>query len=410
MRAGLLGRKLGHSFSPRIHSFFGDYSYDLFEVEPENLAAFLTGGSFDALNVTIPYKKDVIPFCACLSDAARAISSVNTIVRRPDGSLFGDNTDAAGFAAMLETLGVKPAGKKALVLGSGGASLTVQHVLKEAGARVVVISRSGEDNYQNIEKHADAQILVNTTPVGMYPNCPEAPLDIARLPGLAAVLDVVYNPARTQLMLDAMDRGIPCLGGLTMLVEQARAAAERFTGAAVDPAAAKKVQMLLSGETQNIILIGMPGSGKSTIGRILAEKTGRKFMDSDACIVEKIGMSIPEFFAKEGEAAFRSIESQVLAELGMQSGLVIATGGGCVTRPENLNPLRQNGRLFFIRRDLSLLPVKGRPLSQAHPLEEMYRVRLPLYRTFADAEIENMAAPEACAEKILEVYHEISDR
>ena len=410
MRAGLLGRKLGHSFSPRIHSFFGSYSYDLFEVEPEDLESFLTGSSFDALNVTIPYKKAVIPFCAELSEAARAIGSVNTIVRRSDGSLFGDNTDAAGFAAMLQKLAVSPAGKKALVLGSGGASLTVQHVLKSAGAEVIVISRSGENNYTNIELHCDAAILVNTTPVGMYPACGESPLDLARLPRLEAVLDLIYNPARTQILLQAMDRGIPCLGGMTMLVEQARAAAERFTGEDVNPSAGEKVLSLLNREKQNLILIGMPGCGKSTIGRILAKKTGRRFLDADKCIEERIGMSIPEFFAREGEDAFRRIETEVLRDLGKESGLVIATGGGCVTRAENRDSLHQNGRIFFLRRDLSLLPTKGRPISQANPLEELYRVRLPLYLSFADAEIENMAAPERCADRILEVYDEISDR
>jgi len=409
MRAGLLGRKLGHSFSPRIHSFFGDYSYDLFEVEPEKLDEFMHGDDFDAMNVTIPYKKSVIPHCAELGEAARAIGSVNTIVRRPDGSLFGDNTDAAGFSAMLERLGTDPAGKKALVLGSGGASLTVQHVLKEAGAQVVVISRSGENNYENLDRHADAAILVNTTPVGMYPHCGEAALDIACLPKLEAVFDLIYNPARTRLMLDAMDRHIPCLGGLTMLVEQARAASEIFTGGKVDPRASAKVLALLEKEKQNIVLIGMPGCGKSTIGRMIAAKSGRKLVDADQEIVKKTGMDIPAFFAANGEAAFRKVETEVLEELGMQSGLVIATGGGCVTRPENLNPLRQNGMIFFIRRDLKLLPTHGRPLSQANPLEEMYRVRLPLYEAFADAEIENMGAPDECADKILEVFNETAD-
>ena len=235
-------------------------------------------------------------------------------------------------------------------------------------------------------------------------------MDLDRLPRLEAVLDLIYNPARTQILLQAMDRGIPCLGGMTMLVEQARAAAERFTGEDVNPSAGEKVLSLLNREKQNLILIGMPGCGKSTIGRILAKKTGRRFLDADKCIEERIGMSIPEFFAREGEDAFRRIETEVLRDLGKESGLVIATGGGCVTRAENRDSLHQNGRIFFLRRDLSLLPTKGRPISQANPLEELYRVRLPLYLSFADAEIENMAAPERCADRILEVYDEISDR
>lgn len=408
MRAGLLGRKLGHSFSPRIHSFFGDYSYNLFEVEPEQLDAFMRGNSYDAMNVTIPYKKDVIPHCTELSPAAKAIGSVNTIVRRADGSLFGDNTDAAGFMSMLDRLNVRCSGKKALVLGSGGASLTVQYVLREKGAQVVVISRSGEDNYENIERHADASILVNTTPVGMYPHCGEAAVDLARLPKLEAVLDLIYNPARTKLLLDAQERNIPCIGGLTMLVEQARAASERFTGSSIPTEKSDEVLNILQSETQNIVLIGMPGCGKSSIGRILSKKTGRRLADADAAIVEKIGISIPEYFASHTEAEFRAVETEVLSELGKQSGLIIATGGGCVTQARNLPLLSQNGKLFFLKRDLNLLPKAGRPLSQANSLEQMYEVRLPLYRAFADAEIGNMGAPEACADKILEVYHEIS--
>ena len=408
MRAGLLGRKLGHSFSPRIHSFFGDYSYDLFEVEPEQLDAFMQGDAFDAMNVTIPYKKAVIPHCAELSPAAKAIGSVNTIVRRKDGTLFGDNTDAAGFMSMLERLQVDCTGKKALVLGSGGASLTVQHVLREKGAEVIVISRSGENNYENLDRHADAAILVNTTPVGMYPNCGESALDLHRLPHLEAVLDLIYNPARTKLLLDARERSIPCLGGLTMLVEQARAASERFTGSQVSMEKSNEVLQLLQTETQNIVLIGMPGCGKSSVGRALSEMTGRKLVDADTAIEEEIGMSIPEYFAAHCEADFRSVETQVLSELGKQSGLIIATGGGCVTQARNLNLLRQNGKLIFLKRDLNLLPKAGRPLSQANSLEKMYEVRLPLYRTFADAEVENMGKIEACAAKILEVYHEIS--
>ena len=410
MRAGLLGRKLGHSFSPRSHSFFGDYSYDLFEVEPENLSAFMTSGAFDALNVTIPYKRDVIPFCAELSEAARGIGSVNTIVRRPDGTLFGDNTDAAGFAAMLKKIGCSPAGKKALVLGSGGASLTACHVLKSMGAEFTVISRSGKNNYENLHIHADADILVNTTPVGMFPHTGTSPVDLDLLPRLSCVLDVIYNPSRTRLILDAEDRNIPCLSGLTMLVEQARAASERFTGGSISMEKSAEALRTLQSETLNIALIGMPGSGKSTIGRILAEKSGRQLVDADDALVEKIGMSIPEYFSSHSEEEFRALETEVLAELGKQSGLIIATGGGCVTRERNKNLLRQNGALFFIQRDIASLPTDGRPLSQANSLLKMYETRLPLYRAFADAEIENSGAPETAAAKILEAFHEISDR
>ena len=411
MRAGLLGRKLGHSFSPRIHSFLGDYSYDLFEVEPDALDTFLRGDSFDALNVTIPYKRDVIPYCAELSEAARRIGSVNTLVRRPDGTLFGDNTDAAGFGAMLDRLNVSPVGKKALVLGSGGASLTVRHVLASRGAaEVVVISRSGPDNYDNLERHADAAILVNTTPVGMYPNNGEAPLDLGRLPKLEAVLDVIYNPARTRLMQDAAARNIPCIGGLVMLVEQARAASERFTGNVIPAGRANEILAALRGETENIILVGMPGCGKTTVGRHLAEKTGRQLVDIDNVIVENIGMTIPEYFESHDEPEFRAEETRAIAEVCKQSGLIIATGGGCITQRRNYDLLHQNGIVLFLQRDLELLSTKGRPLSQRNSLEEMYAYRLPLYRAFADAEVESTGVPERTAEKMLEVYHEILSR
>ena len=409
MRAGLLGEKLGHSFSPRIHGFFGAYSYDLFEVAPEKLDDFMKNGDFDALNVTIPYKKAVMPYCAELTEAAKGIGSVNTIVRRSDGTLLGDNTDAAGFASMLEKLKVNPAGKKALVLGSGGASLTACHVLKSMGAsEVVVISRSGENNYENIGRHGDAAVLVNCTPAGMYPNTGVCLVDFEKLPKLEAVLDMVYNPARTKLIQLAMEKKIPCMSGLMMLVEQARKAAERFTGEEIDPAKTDEVRKILQGETQNIVLIGMPGCGKSSIGAALAEKLGRKFADSDDLIVEKIGMSIPEYFKTHSEEEFRAVETEAIGELGRQSGLVIATGGGCVTRERNLPLLTQNGRIFFIKRDINLLPTNGRPISQSNPLEKLYEVRLPLYQAFADAEIENMADIASAVQRISEVYDEIS--
>lgn len=408
MRAGLLGRRLNYSFSPRIHSFFGDYSYELFELEPDNLDKFMRSGAFDAMNVTIPYKKAVIPYLAAMSPTASAIGSVNTVVRRSDGTLYGDNTDAVGFLAMLHKLRVDPAGKKALVLGSGGASLTVAHVLREAGAQVVIISRSGENNYENLDRHADAQILVNTTPVGVYPDCNASPVELDRLPALEAVLDLIFNPARTRLLQDAADRNVACIGGLTMLVEQAREASQRFTGKSIPAEKGEEVLRRLQAETQNIVLIGMPGCGKSTIGALIAESTGRQLADADAVITERIGMSIPEYFAAHSEEEFRRVETQVLDELGRQSSLVIATGGGCVTRAQNRRLLSRNGRIFFLKRDLALLPTAGRPISQSNSLKALYEARLPLYQSFADAEIDNMGAPEACAAKVVEVYNEIA--
>ena len=272
MRCGLLGEKLGHSYSPAIHAELADYAYKLYEVAPDALAAFLAGGDFDALNVTIPYKKAVIPYCAALSPIAQKLGSVNVLVRRPDGTLYGDNADAFGFEYLVRHSGVDIAGKKALVLGNGGASATVQAVLAQLGARVTVISRSGEDNYTNLGRHADAQVIVNTTPVGMYPNTGKAAVDLRQFPQCALVLDVVYNPARTALLLQAEALGIPCAGGLYMLVAQAKRSCEVFTGTTIDDGEILRIYRRLRQEMENIVLIGMPGSGKSTIAALLAER------------------------------------------------------------------------------------------------------------------------------------------
>lgn len=400
-RCGLLGRKLGHSYSPLIHSLLADYEYKLYEKEPEALRDFLQNGPWDGLNVTIPYKKDVVPYCRELSPLARELGSVNTLVRRADGSLYGDNTDAWGFEQMAKRLGVDYRGKQALVLGSGGASVTVQAVLRHLGAEVTVISRSGPDNYENLEKHAGAAILVNTTPVGMYPNNGQSPLNLDRLPKLEAVLDVVYNPARTRLILDAEKRNIPCESGLYMLVGQAARASELWTGQPVDRASLERVWKQVGSQMRNVILIGMPGSGKSTVGRILAEKLGRRLDDADGEIEARIGMSIPDYFAQEGEEAFRRVETQVLTDLGKQSGLVIATGGGCVMRVENYDLLHQNGQIVWLRRDLKALPVDGRPVSQRDGVAAIYEKRKPLYERFADLTVDNDGSPADTAEIIL---------
>lgn len=402
MRCGLLGERLGHSYSPRLHALLGEYSYELFEVAPEGLEAFLRGGAFDALNVTIPYKKAVMPFCAELSENARRIGSVNTLLRRADGSLFGDNTDFDGFSWLLERNGGVRAGEKALVLGSGGASQTVQTVLRAAGAEVVVISRRGEDNYDTLERHADATVLVNTTPVGMYPNNGASPLSLTRLPKCRLVLDLIYNPARTALVLEAERRGLRCEGGLAMLVAQAKAAAERFTGTEIPDERCEALLRTLQNETENVILVGMPGSGKSSVGRAVAERLNRPFLDSDDVLEQRLGCDIPSFFTREGEEAFRAAETQVLAELGKRSGCVIATGGGCVTRTENYPALHQNGKIFWLERPTALLPTAGRPVSQATPLPALYAARKPLYARFADKQIDNGGALSAAVDAILE--------
>ena len=408
-RCGLLGRKLSHSFSPFIHNAFGGYCYELFEIEPEQLSDFMLKRDFHGINVTIPYKKDVIPFCAELSESAKAIGSVNTLLRRPDGTLFGDNTDAAGFAAMIKQSGIDPRGKKVLVLGSGGSSLTACYVLKNHGAgEIVVVSRSGENNYENINLNRDAQIIVNTTPIGMYPNTGDSPVDISCFGSLSGVLDIVYNPARTRLLMQAEALEIPHLGGLTMLVSQARAANELFSGRKSDKPSEADVIRRLQQSTENIILIGMPGCGKSTIGRALAEIADKKFKDSDLEIEKTVGCGIPEIFEAEGEESFRKRESEILESLGRMSGLVIATGGGCVTREVNYFHLRQNGIIVFLERDIDNLERNGRPLSQDADLSAMYEKRLPIYRRFSDIAISNDADPHTIAKNILEKAYEYS--
>ena len=403
MKCGLLGAHLGHSQSPRLHAMLGSYSYELFEVAPENLNYFLRSGDFDALNVTIPYKRAVVPYCAALSDAARAIGSVNTLVRMPDGTLFGDNTDYDGFSLLLQRNGGIRPGEKALVLGDGGASATVQAVLRDLGAQVVVLSRHGAEDYTSLPRHSDAVLVVNATPVGMYPNNGQRLIDLDALPGCRCVLDLVYNPLRTRLILDAEERGIRCEGGLSMLVGQGARACERFTGEIVPESRWEQILCKLEREAENLILIGMPGCGKSTVGQLLAQKLNRPFFDADEELVKRFGCDIPTFFAREGEAAFREKESEMLAELGKRSGCVIATGGGCVTRAENYALLHQNGVIVWLRRDLAALPTEGRPISQSTGLTELYTRRRGLYERFADHVVENDSDPAATAEKIVEL-------
>ncbi len=401
MKCGLLGRTLGHSYSPQIHSYLGDYPYDLFEKEPEDVENFLKTGDFTAINVTIPYKKEVMPFCAELTDCAMKMGAVNTIVRRQDGSLIGHNTDYFGLHYTFHRMGLSLNGKKVLVLGSGGASVTTVIVLKELGANVVIISRTGENNYENLHLHRDAAAIVNTTPVGMYPNAGVSPVDLDLFPSLEGVLDIIYNPARTKLLLDAAERNIPCENGLWMLVAQAKEAAEWFTCTKISDDVIPEIYNKMCKRMENILLIGMPGCGKSTIGKLLAQELNREFVDADTEIIKAAGMLIPEIFEKQGEEGFRKIETQVLTELGQRSCLVIATGGGCVTRPENYPLLHQNGTIYWIQRDIASLPTDGRPLSQTGKLEEMYQVRKPLYEKFADYAVSNDTIPENTVAKIL---------
>ncbi len=395
MRAGLLGERLGHSFSPQIHATLaGDrYTYELYERAPDQVGAFLKGNEWDALNVTIPYKKTVMPYLDEISDEARRIGAVNTITRTADGRLRGDNTDYFGFALTVRSMGVNLAGKKALVLGEGGASATAAAVLTDMGADVVVLSRHGNEthSYRHAARyHADAALIANCTPVGMYPHRNgQRLLDLARFPALECVLDMVYNPARTAMIQQAERLGIPAQNGLLMLVAQAKRACELFLGEPMSDSVITPIGDSIARQTENIILVGMPGCGKSTVATRLAEALGRPTVDTDRLIVDAAGTDIPTIFAAEGEDGFRLREIRAMREAGKMSSAVIATGGGAVTRDVNYPALHQNGRIVFLRRDLDKLPTDGRPISQVVAREELYAKRLPLYCRFADVEIDN---------------------
>ena len=400
MEYGLLGERLGHSFSPQIHRDLAGYDYQLLPTPPEAVEDLFARRAFQGLNVTIPYKRTVMPLCDEIDPRAAAIGAVNTVVNQ-NGRLTGYNTDIDGFLYMARRAGVDMAGKKVVILGSGGTSRTARAAAGELGAReIVTVSRHGEDNYQNLSRHADAQVLVNTTPVGMYPNWGQSPVSLESFPALEGVLDVVYNPLRTALLLQAEERGLPRSCGLPMLVAQAKRAAELFTGQNIDDSRAEAVLHGLRGQLTSIVLIGMPGCGKTTVGRALAGKLGRTFVDLDEEIVRRAGTSIPEIFAREGEAGFRERESALVREFGERTGLVVSTGGGVVTRRENYIPLKQNGLLLHLRRDPAALPTDGRPLSQATAPEELWRRRAPLYAAFADGEIDNNGTLAGTLEQI----------
>ena len=400
MEYGLLGERLGHSFSPQIHRDLAGYDYQLLPTPPEAVEDLFARRAFQGLNVTIPYKRMVMPLCDEIDPRAAAIGAVNTVVNQ-NGRLTGYNTDIDGFLYMARRAGVDMTGKKVVILGGGGTSRTARAAAGELGAReIVTVSRHGEDNYQNLSRHADAQVLVNTTPVGMYPNWGQSPVSLESFPALEGVLDVVYNPLRTALLLQAEERGLPRSCGLPMLVAQAKRAAELFTGQNIDDSRAEAVLHGLRGQLTSIVLIGMPGCGKTTVGRALAGKLGRTFVDLDEEIVRRAGTSIPEIFAREGEAGFRERESALVREFGERTGLVVSTGGGVVTRRENYIPLKQNGLLLHLRRDPAALPTDGRPLSQATAPEELWRRRAPLYAAFADGEIDNNGTLAGTLEQI----------
>ncbi len=400
---GLLGKKLAHSYSPQIHDALGLVNYELFEIAENAVAEFLEQENLQGLNVTIPYKKTVIPYCKSLSESAEKIGSVNTMLRNTLGEWEGHNTDYFGFLYLLERAKIHVKNKKVLVFGSGGSSLTVCTALKDLHVReLVVISRTGENTYDNLNKHADAEIVIQTSPVGMYPENHEKLIELSNFPKCEGVVDIIYNPLRTHLILEARERNIPSIGGLAMLVAQAKKASELFQNKKISADILDTLINKLEKQVSNIILIGMPGCGKTTLGSQVAEKLGRPFIDIDEEIERRFDISPSTIIKEQGEMAFREYEHALIVEFGKQSGLVIATGGGVVMKQENYAPLAQQGTIIWIQRDVNLLPIHGRPLSEQHGLPALYTQRKALYEKFASLIIENKNKNETI-NKILEV-------
>ena len=399
---GLLGRKLNYSYSPEIHAFFGDYAYELIELEPEELDAFFAARDFKGINVTIPYKKDAYRYCDEISEVAKRAGSVNTVIKRSDGTLYGDNTDYYGFSYLLKRSNISMKGKQCLILGTGGASGAVKAALEDAGAlRVLKVSRDGRVNYDNIYTHVDTDVIVNATPVGTYPDCSKSLINMPRFQRVSAVYDLIYNPARTQLMLDAMREYVSCFGGLPMLVAQAAKSSELFTGIRVEDDIIERCIKKIDFDKKNILLIGMPGCGKTTVGAVLAEKLGRELIDLDDEIRVSTGRTPEDIIRKDGEAAFREIETRVLDSVSILSGKVISCGGGVISPKVNRFIMKRNSTVVWIQRDERLLATDGRPLSQIIGTHELYIYRQPLYIESSDYNFRNDTTPEECANKII---------
>ena len=414
---GLVGHPLGHSWSPQIHERLGSAPYALHDLDADEAAAFLRGGAWRGLNVTIPHKRLAAEVADVRSPAVERLGAANTLVRDGDGRIVAENTDVLGFAWMLarfcrERLGGSPRelleGRKVLVLGSGGAGAAVRDALENAaGAHAVTISRSGDQTYDTLaERHADAVLLVNTTPVGMFPRCPASPVDegtLSRLTGLRGVLDVVYNPTRTGLCLAAERLGLPCESGLAMLVAQALYASELFQGRDLDDGLVGQIESDILAQTENVVLIGMPGAGKTSCGRALARLLGRPFVDLDEAIALETGRGAAQIIREDGEDSFRAVETEVTGRYAARSGLVVACGGGVVTREANYPLLHQNGRIVFLDRPVSELSSDGRPVSQAKGVERVAAERMGLYRAWADVTVTCTGTPAGDAESVREL-------
>lgn len=410
MQFGLVGEKLSHSFSPEIHKKLGDYKYELCEVPKDKIDDFFRAREFSGLNVTIPYKETVIPHLDQISDAAKGIGAVNTVVMR-GGKLFGDNTDWIGMRDTLLRAGIEIGGKKVLICGSGGTSKTAYYVAKILGAsEIICLSRSERKGFITYEEaysfHSDAGVIINTTPSGMYPNVNECPIDISRFEKLSGVFDAVFNPLRTNLVLEAKKRNIKAAGGLFMLVSQAAAASEIFTDTPVQPSLTERIYNELKCKKENIVLVGMPSSGKTSVGKAVSELLGREFIDTDVLITEKAGMQIPEIFEKYGEKYFRELERDVIEELSPRQSLVIATGGGAVLKEENVHALLRNGRIFFLDRSLKKLTVTDdRPLSKdRESLEKRYNERMPVYKSVSDVTVDGNGTVMETARLVTELF------
>ena len=407
---GCIGERLKHSFSKEIHNALTDYDYRIIEVERDKLFEFATEANFAAINVTIPYKEMIMPYLYSIDEHAKSIGAVNTVVNR-DGRLYGYNTDFYGMSSLLAHAGISVAGKKVLILGTGGTSKTARAVVTAEGASEVVrVSRTGREDavtYDEMyEKHTDAQIIINTTPEGMYPNIFGKAVELDKFSTLCGVIDAVYNPLRTPMILEAKRLGIKAEGGLYMLVAQAVRASEIFTDTKYNESECERIYRRIVGEKENIVLIGMPASGKSTVGKIIAKRLGRRVIDTDKLIIERAGKDIPTIFREEGEDAFRKMEAEVIRDCAKETGAVIATGGGAVLRKENVDALRENGRLYFIDRPLErLMPTADRPLSSTREeITKRYRERYGIYTAAADIIVKADCFPKAVAEKIIKEF------